>query len=128
MAGVGRRPISGSTPRFAGACRIRRRRKGSTRRESGRRARRHRAAGDADNNSPTTTGASDPTATAASAANTPANPNATPPTEELVVQLTITVTRIRKEPLFTLAVGRAPESGRDLCSQPTMSRLENAPS
>ena len=30
--------------------------------------------------------------------------------------------------LFKLAVGRAPESGRDLCSQPTMSRLENAPS
>ena len=27
-----------------------------------------------------------------------------------------------------LAVGRAPESGRALCSQPTMSRLENAPS
>ena len=30
--------------------------------------------------------------------------------------------------MFKLAVGRAPESGRDLCSQPTMSRLENAPS
>ena len=27
-----------------------------------------------------------------------------------------------------LASGHAPESGRDLCSQPTMSRLENAPS
>ena len=27
-----------------------------------------------------------------------------------------------------LASGKAPESGRDLCSQPTMSRLENAPS
>ena len=32
------------------------------------------------------------------------------------------------DPLFKLAVGRAPESGRDLCSQPTMSRLKNAPS
>ena len=30
--------------------------------------------------------------------------------------------------MFKLAVGWAPESGRDLCSQPTMSRLENAPS
>ena len=30
--------------------------------------------------------------------------------------------------MFKLAVGKAPESGRDLCSQPTMSRLENAPS
>lgn len=35
---------------------------------------------------------------------------------------------LRTDPLFELAVGRAPESGRDLCSQPTMSRLENAPS
>ena len=35
---------------------------------------------------------------------------------------------LRADPLFKLAVGRAPESGRDLCSQPTMSRLENAPS
>ena len=35
---------------------------------------------------------------------------------------------LRDDPLFKLAVGRAPESGRDLCSQPTMSRLENAPS
>ena len=32
------------------------------------------------------------------------------------------------DPLFKLAVDRAPESGRGLCSQPTMSRLENAPS
>ena len=30
--------------------------------------------------------------------------------------------------LFKMAAGRAPESGRALCSQPTMSRLENAPS
>ena len=30
-------------------------------------------------------------------------------------------------PLFKLAAGQAPESGRALCSQPTMSRLENAP-
>ena len=35
---------------------------------------------------------------------------------------------LRDDPLFKLAVGRAPESVRDLCSQPTMSRLENAPS
>ena len=35
---------------------------------------------------------------------------------------------LRTDPLFKLAVGRAPESGRDLCSQPSMSRLENAPS
>ena len=35
---------------------------------------------------------------------------------------------LRGDPLFKLAVRRAPESGRDLCSQPTMSRLENAPS
>ena len=35
---------------------------------------------------------------------------------------------LRGDPLFKLAVGRAPESGRPLCSQPTMSRLENAPS
>ena len=35
---------------------------------------------------------------------------------------------LRTDPLFKLAVGRAPESGRALCSQPTMSRLENAPS
>ena len=34
---------------------------------------------------------------------------------------------LRTDPLFKLAVGRAPESGRALCSQPTMSRLENAP-
>ena len=35
---------------------------------------------------------------------------------------------LRTDPLFKLPVGRAPVSGRDLCSQPTMSRLENAPS
>ena len=35
---------------------------------------------------------------------------------------------LRADPLFKLASGRAPESGRDLCSQPTMSRLENTPS
>ncbi len=35
---------------------------------------------------------------------------------------------LRADPLFKLAVGRAPESGHDLCSQPTMSRLENMPS
>jgi hypothetical protein len=35
---------------------------------------------------------------------------------------------LRSDPVFKLAVGRLPESGRALCSQPTMSRLENAPS
>lgn len=35
---------------------------------------------------------------------------------------------LRADPLFKLAVGRAPESGEALCSQPTMSRLENTPS
>ena len=30
------------------------------------------------------------------------------------------------DPLFRLAVSRARKSGRDLCSQPTMSRLKNA--
>lgn len=32
---------------------------------------------------------------------------------------------LRGDPLFKLAVGRAPESGDPLCSQPTMSRCEN---
>src|SRR4051794_14592743 len=35
--------------------------------------------------------------------------------------------RLRSDPAFKMAVGRAPESGRDLCSQPTMCRLENLP-
>jgi hypothetical protein len=35
---------------------------------------------------------------------------------------------LRHDPVFKLAVGRLPESGQPLCSQPTMSRLENAPS
>src|SRR5512134_3394719 len=35
---------------------------------------------------------------------------------------------LRYDPIFKLAVGHAPESGDPLCSQPTMSRLENAPS
>jgi hypothetical protein len=34
---------------------------------------------------------------------------------------------LRTDPAFKLAVGRLPESGGDLCSQPTMSRLENLP-
>jgi hypothetical protein len=34
---------------------------------------------------------------------------------------------LRHDPIFKMAVGRAPESGNALCSQPTMSRLENAP-
>jgi hypothetical protein len=35
---------------------------------------------------------------------------------------------LRHDPAFKLALGRAPQSGRALCSQPTLSRLENAPS
>src|SRR5690349_13360617 len=35
---------------------------------------------------------------------------------------------LRSDPAFKMAVGRPPESGRDLCSQPTMCRLENLPS
>jgi hypothetical protein len=34
---------------------------------------------------------------------------------------------LRVDPAFKLACGRLPDSGRDLCSQPTLSRLENAP-
>ncbi|MGA8901550.1 transposase, partial [Bradyrhizobium sp.] len=37
-------------------------------------------------------------------------------------------TTLRQDPVFKMAIGRAPESGEPLCSQPTMSRLENAPS
>ena len=35
--------------------------------------------------------------------------------------------RLRTDPGFKLACGRLPDSGRDLCSQPTVSRWENAP-
>ena len=34
---------------------------------------------------------------------------------------------LRRDPAFKMAVGRLPESGGELCSQPTMSRLENLP-
>jgi Transposase DDE domain group 1 len=34
---------------------------------------------------------------------------------------------LRTDPAFKLACGRLPEAGKDLCSQPTLSRLENAP-
>jgi hypothetical protein len=34
---------------------------------------------------------------------------------------------LRQDPAFKLACGRLPESGADLASQPTISRLENAP-
>src|SRR4051794_2508115 len=34
---------------------------------------------------------------------------------------------LRSDPAFKMAVGRLPESGTDLCSQPTISRLENLP-
>ena len=35
--------------------------------------------------------------------------------------------RLRQDPLLKLAVGRCPQSGDPLCSQSTMSRLENMP-
>ena len=35
--------------------------------------------------------------------------------------------RLRGDPAFKLACGRPPDSGDDLCSQPTVSRWENAP-
>ncbi|WP_456724703.1 MULTISPECIES: transposase [unclassified Bradyrhizobium] len=35
--------------------------------------------------------------------------------------------RLRGDPAFKLASGRLPDTGRDLCSQPILSRLENAP-
>lgn len=35
--------------------------------------------------------------------------------------------RLRLDPAFKLACGRLPETGADLCSQPTLSRWENAP-
>src|ERR1700726_2478064 len=34
---------------------------------------------------------------------------------------------LRTDPAFKLACGRLPDSGDDLCSQPTISRWENAP-
>lgn len=34
---------------------------------------------------------------------------------------------LRSDPAFKMAVGRLPESGLDLCSQPSISRLENLP-
>ncbi|WP_084506400.1 transposase [Geminicoccus roseus] len=34
---------------------------------------------------------------------------------------------LRRDPAFKMALGRPPESGADLCSQPTMCRLENQP-
>jgi hypothetical protein len=34
---------------------------------------------------------------------------------------------LKSDPAFKMAVGRLPESGADLCSQPTVSRLENPP-
>lgn len=34
---------------------------------------------------------------------------------------------LRSDPAFKLACGRLPDSGRDLCSQPTVSRWENSP-
>jgi len=36
--------------------------------------------------------------------------------------------RLRTDPALKLACGRLPDTGRDLCSQPTVSRWENAPS
>src|SRR5437899_12486793 len=34
---------------------------------------------------------------------------------------------LKSDPAFKMAVGRLPKSGADLCSQPTISRLENLP-
>ena len=34
---------------------------------------------------------------------------------------------LRSDPAFKLACGRLPDTGRDLCSQPTISRWKNAP-
>src|SRR6476619_6085468 len=34
---------------------------------------------------------------------------------------------LRTDPAFKMAVGRLPETGENLCSQPTMCRLENLP-
>ena len=34
---------------------------------------------------------------------------------------------LRADPAFKMAVGRLPESDAELCSQPTMCRLENLP-
>ena len=34
---------------------------------------------------------------------------------------------LKSDPAFKMAVGRPPESGKDLCSQPTISRPENLP-
>jgi hypothetical protein len=34
---------------------------------------------------------------------------------------------LRVDPAFKLACGRLPDTGRDLVSQPTLSRLENTP-
>jgi hypothetical protein len=39
----------------------------------------------------------------------------------------IDLDRLRHDPLMKLVVGRCPETGAPLCSQSTMSRLENAP-
>jgi hypothetical protein len=36
--------------------------------------------------------------------------------------------QLRFDPAFKLACGRLPDTGRDLCSQPTVSRWENVPS
>ena len=36
--------------------------------------------------------------------------------------------QLRHDPIFKMAAGHPPESGDPLCSQPTLSRLENAPS
>lgn len=35
--------------------------------------------------------------------------------------------RLRTDPAFKMACGRLPDSGADLCSQPTCSRVENLP-
>ena len=40
---------------------------------------------------------------------------------------TSTIRLVRRDPDFKLAAGRLPETGPDLCFQPTMTRLENLP-
>jgi hypothetical protein len=40
----------------------------------------------------------------------------------------MTAPRLKHDPVFKMAVGRLPETGYPLCSQPTLSRLENMPS
>ena len=53
-----------------------------------------------------------------------------PPSNAAVIFLRPTddLDYLRSDPALKLACGHLPDSGRDLCSQPTMLRYENAPS